>query len=586
MLTRLAACFDPALAAAAAPSFATTSSPPGSTTLSRDFSSTPGVALSDSTTSGTSTSRSRPPPTSTSPTDPARSSDEGTPLGVMIGAIAGAVGAVVLIAMLIMFLILRRRRRRAEQERILHEKAAGQGNGKHISRHFDPNYHSSKDWKHKHRSFLNILTPTSKGEGSFPSNEAGGKGGTKPISELFANPKSFFSPRTAPLPAGVGVQRAGNDSVETLRYTTTSERLKGRDRLDSFSSGSESSFGIGPPKVTAYVKAKHNAHSPIPPTAPVTASNATESMMSTTTTQYGVPAGQSDLLRAVNDMRTEQEVANGGTDRDDPLETPPVKDFDKHSSYPFPRVADPVIPITAATDSTMPITAPASPAPDTGKALPKPPGTIKTRISTNIPDPRFSSSAITIPRPPITPAHDFTLPPDEYRRKQSRRYSGPKTMYEEDDKSVVLPSLYEPSSGAARYSVSQRTDKRKSMAPSAATRSSGIWTVPNTPTKRTSASGFSEGDSVRYSATPSNDSRYPSFLPDAQTVARVKAAFGGATPPLRFPLPPSRSGSKDPEHEWERAKSKEKLSHEVKKIGRKSPVQERGNENGTRRAAA
>lgn len=504
-------------------------------------------------------------------------------MGVVIGAIAGAVGAVVLITMTVFLFILRRRRKRAAHPAQVQEKDDGQGNGKRSSRRFDPNYHSSTDWKQKHRSFLDMLTPTPKGDGGFPSKDKGGKGGTKPLSELFADPKSFFSPRTAPLPFGAeaGNINASRDSLDTLRYTTTSERLKGRDRTESFSSGSTLSFGVGPPKVMAYTKAKHGA-SPQPPTAPVSVGNGTESIMSNTTTQYGAPpAGQADLLRAVNDMR-EQEVR--AENKDDPLETPtPIRDYDKHTSYPFPRVATPPFPVVATTPPAAGPSSPRSPAPDTAKALPAPPSSIKTRISTKIPDSRFSSSAITLPQPPITPAHDFTLPPEEYRRKQTRHYSGPKTMYDEDNKSVVLPSLYSPMSGATRFSLSQRTDKAKSMAPSAA-RSSGIWTIPNSPAKRSSASaGESDGESIIFSATPSTDSRYPSFIPDAQTVARVKAAFGGSTAPLRFPLPPSRSGSKDPEHEWEKAKSKEKLSHEVKKIGRKGPIQERGNENSLRR---
>lgn len=501
-------------------------------------------------------------------------------MGVMIGAIAGAIGGVILLAMLIFFIVIRRRRKRnaaalAEdqsppQTSELPKERAGV---KRESRRFDPNYHSSVDWKNKHRSFLEMLTPTPKHDAFPPA-----KGKKAPMSELFNDPKSFFSPRPAPPPSGMVVATAKGsprptDSVESLRYTTTSERLKSRDRTESFSSGSELSFGVGPPKVTAYTKTKHATAAAGAGGGP---DNTTSvfSMSTATDPPSAIPAGQGHigLLQAVRDMDAD----------DDPLETPPAKNFDGHTSYPFPRVTTPpILPAAAASGPGRGSPRP----PNTGKALPSAP----SRISTKIPDPRFSSSAqtmVTLPQPPIAPAHDFTLPPDEYRRKQSRHYSGPEPMSGEYGRQGqdVLPSLYEPMTGATRFSLSQRTDIG----------GGGGASRPTTyaPTPKDSGDALSATGSFTFSAAPSSasgtDSKYSSFIPDAQTINKVKAAFGVSSPSptrtLRFPLPPNRSGSKGPEHEWEKAKTKEKLSHEVRKIGKKkSLTQERGNENSLRR---
>lgn len=594
-------------------------------------------------------------------------------MGVIIGAIAGSIGAIVLVALLIFFLILRRRKRKQNKLAPVitlpgqGDEKDGNGN-KRTSRRFDPNYHSSTDWKSKHRSFFEILTPkaetgdTNSAHGVGIGSRGGSKKGKpKPFSQLFT------SPRTAPLPFGqfkIQDPDANNNnnnnnhnSLESLRYTTTSERLGHKRDQESFSSGSELSFGLGQPNVQSYTKARHAA--PAFPQPAVTESILSQLTAGTGTgtgigtpgmgigMTYGAPPPQSALLQAVHERRR-------GEDEDDPLDTPPAKNFDKHSAYPFPRtppdsrIATPPVSSTGAIQPQGGAAAGAGAGPRE-KALPTTPGRIKTRISTKIPDPRFSTSttAITLPQPPITPAHDFTLAPDEYRRKQSRHISGGPRLTLEDAHAPtprtgdgngtgsVLPSLYEPGSAATRFSVSQRTD--------AGVGGGGLRPVtqftfgfcgPDLPSPRTkinwngtgtgkrgsggrsrsrdraeggngnvsegTTDGDGDGESIIFSAThsisASTDSRYSSFIPDAQTVARVKAAFVSSlnspspketgSPPLRFPLPPSRSGSKGPEHEWERAKSKQKLNQEVKKIGRKGggpAVQERGDENGLRR---
>lgn len=587
-------------------------------------------------------------------------------MGVMIGAIAGSIGAVVLVALLIFFLIIRRRKRsQSRLAPIITLPGGDEKDGyKRGSRRFDPNYHSSTDWKSKHRSFLEILTPkTEGGDGNSAYGVAGRdgskKGKSKPFSQLFT------SPRTAPLPFGqfqIKDPNASNSSVESLRYTTTSERLGHKRDQESFSSGSELSFGLGQPNVQGYTKARHAA--PAFPQPAVTESIFSQLTAGTGTgtpgmgigMTYGAPPPQSALLQAVNQMRKDE-------GEDDPLDTPPAKNFDEHSSYPFPRTP-PIIP-AGAFQSVSPKsggTLQGEPGGGTGvagvaggavgagareKALPTTPGRIKTRISTKIPDSRFSTTggAITLPQPPITPAHDFTLDPDEYRRKQSRHISGGPRLTLEDATTPrtgtrngtgtgtgsVLPSLYEPGSAATRFSVSQRTDAGAGVGggtgrsrpvtqftfgfggPDLVSPKTKInWNGNRNGTgKRGSISRSrdlnhdgddtdGDGESIIFSAThsisASTDSRYSSFILDAQTVARVKAAFVSSlnspspketgSPPLRFPLPPSRSGSKGPEHEWERAKTKKKLSQEVKKIGRKgaaAAVEERGDENGLRR---
>ena len=98
-----------------------------------------------------------------------------------------------------------------------------------------------------------------------------------------------------------------------------------------------------------------------------------------------------------------------------------------------------------------------------------------------------------------------------------------------------------------------------------------------------------DGESTIFSA--STDSRYPSFIPDAETVHRVKGMFGMSN--IQFPLPPttthrkSGSGSGNDEamspQEWNKAKSKAKLTQEVMNIGKKESIVERGNENGIRK---
>jgi hypothetical protein len=427
--------------------------------------------------------------------------------------------------MLVFFYFLRRKKRRAEEQG--HDESKQPDSADALApttgRRFDPSYHTSTDWKHKHRSFLEVL-----------ANPTGSNGKR-------ATGDSFFSPRTPPRPFALANQQSqrqrkdSNDSIESLRYTTTSERLQ-RDRNGSFSSGSEVSFGIGmtTPKVgTRYIKAKDVTN--ISVASPMTART------DMTSTHRG-PGG---LLEAINAMK------DSG---DDPLETPSTM-ATKHvegDSYPFP------------------------PTPPIEKALPRPPA-LKSRLSTKIPDSRFSS-AVALPQPPVTPAQDFTLPPEEYRRKQSRRYSGPRTITDDPRGSSTLPSLYEPLPGATRYSTSQRTEYSRTMS------------------KRISKGPMSDdGESLIFSA--STDSRYPSFIPDAQTVQRVKGMFGLSN--IQFPLPPStprirrksggsasasQSGDEGMSpQEWGKAKSKAKLTHEVMNIGKKDPIVERGNENGIRK---
>jgi hypothetical protein len=104
-----------------------------------------------------------------------------------------------------------------------------------------------------------------------------------------------------------------------------------------------------------------------------------------------------------------------------------------------------------------------------------------------------------------------------------------------------------------------------------------------------------DGESLIFSA--STDSRYPSFIPDAQTVQRVKGMFGLSN--IQFPIPPSTPRSRRKSggsasasgdeamspHEWGKAKSKAKLTQEVMNIGKKDPIVERGNENRIRKGS-
>jgi hypothetical protein len=214
--------------------------------------------------------------------------------------------------MLIFFFVLRRKRRRS----------VNQGDSPQLSnssdqpggRRFDPSYHTSTDWKHKHRSFLEIL--------ANPSKSAKKEHG---MTELINDPKSFFSPRTPPKPAFAQHQHQRNDSVETLRYTTTSERMNARDRTGSFSSGSELSFGIGPPKVGTYLKAKNATIAGTDMVSPMTART------DMTSTHRG-PGG---LLEAIKKME----------DEDDPLDTPSTIATGalEGNSYPFPKVHTPPV---------------------------------------------------------------------------------------------------------------------------------------------------------------------------------------------------------------------------------------------------
>lgn len=431
--------------------------------------------------------------------------------------------------MLVFLFFLRRKRRRAE-EQVESPKSDIRPEG--TGRRFDPSYHTSTDWKNKRKSFSDILANPNEKKGSGNGKRSTG------MTELFNDPKSFFSPRTPPRPFAMAQsqrqRKDSNDSIESLRYTTTSERLHSRERTGSFSSGSEVSFGVGPPRVTpTYMKAKDVTNISV-----VTPMTARTEMTST----HRGPGG---LLEAVNVMKRE--------DEDDPLTTPSTvaTRSEKGTSYPFPQVSTPV----------------------TSKALPRPPP-LKSRLSTKIPDSRFSSTPVALPPPPVTPAQDFTLPPEEYRRKQSRQYSGSKVVTRHPDTrgSSALPSLYEPQPGAPRFSVSQRTEYRKSVA---------------SPRKSTTVSD--DGDSMIFSA--STDSRYPSFIPDAETVQRVKGMFGLSN--IQFPLPPKtvhrksvNGGGHDEAmspQEWDKAKSKAKLTQEVMNIGKKDPVGERGDENGFRK---
>ena len=435
--------------------------------------------------------------------------------------------ATIIIAMLVFLYFLRRKKKRAEGQQVLSSDSADVppiGTG----RRFDPSYHTSTDWKHKHRSFLEVL-----------ANPTGSK-----EREKRATGESFFSPRTPPRPFALAAQQSqrqrkdSNGSIESLRYTTTSERL-GRDRMTSFSSGSEVSFGmgVGPPKVgTRYIKAKDVTN--ISVVSPMTART------EMTSTHRG-PGG---LLEAINIMKKEDE---------DPLETPSTIAPHTSDGYPFPLTPSP-----------------------TNKALPLPPA-LKSRLSTKIPDSRFStSSAVALPQPPVTPAHDFSLPPEEYRAKQSRRISRPKMTTDHDPRvSSVIPSLYEPLPGATRYSISQRTEYSRTMS------------------KRMSRGPIAgDGDSLLYSPPASTESRYSSFIPDAQTVQRVRGMFGMSN--IQFPLPPTTprvrrksggsaksSGSEGGMSlaEWGKAKSKAKLTQEVMNIGKKDPIVERGNENSLRK---
>jgi len=427
------------------------------------------------------------------------------------------VAASIIIAMLVFFYFLRRKRRRAEGQQELSSDSVD-APPPHTGKRFDPSYHTSIDWKHKHRSFLNVISTTK---------------------EKRATGESFFSPRTPPKPFALAHQQSmrqrkdSNDSIESLRYTTTSERL-GRDRTTSFGSGSEVSFGlgVGTPRVgVRYLKAKDVTN--ISVVSPMTART------DMTSTHRG-PGG---LLEAINTMKRED-------GDNDPLETASTIAMAHHTegdSYPFP------------------------PTPPIEKPLPRPPA-LKSRLSTKIPDSRFSS-AVAFSQPPMTPAHDFTLPPEEYRRKQS---GIPKSITEDPRGSSTLPSLYEPFPGATRYSLSQRTEHSKRGSE-----------------RRSRGAMSDDGESSIFSA--STESRYPSFIPDAQTVHRVKGMFGLSN--IQFPLPPTtpRVGRKSGEsagasgdelaspHQWVKAKSKAKSTHEVMNIGKKDPIVERGNENGIRK---
>jgi hypothetical protein len=523
------------LAAAAAPSFATTSLAPGTTTLSRSFApvSSPSTSsLSSGTTRSGSpqtlspTNSSAAVPSATAQPGPdqgTENQDNDTPWAIILGSIGGAVAAVVVVAMLVFFFFLRRKRRRTV-ERVEPPKPEAQPE---TGSRFDPLYHTSTDWKNKRKSFLDVLVNPNERKGGNGKRSTG-------MTELFNDPKSFFSPRTPPRPFALAQsqrqRKDSNDSIESLRYTTTSERLHSRERTGSFSSGSEVSFGVGPPKIVpTYVKAKRATNVSV--VSPMTAR----------TDMGSTHRGPGGLLEAVNVMKRE--------DEDDPLETPSTiaTRSDKGGSYPFPRVSTP----------------------PPNKALPRPPP-LKSRLSTRIPDSRFSSTPVALPLPPVTPAQDFTLPPEEYRRKQSRQYSGSKVITRDPRGSSALPSLYEPQPDAPRFSVSQRTDYRKSVA-----------------SPRKSAVMSDDGDSMIYSA--STDSRYPSFIPDAETVSRVKGMFGLSN--IQFPLPPTKvhrkSGNGVDEamspQEWNKAKSKAKLTQEVMNIGKKDPIVERGNENGIRK---
>jgi hypothetical protein len=405
----VAARFDPAFAAAAAPSFATRSPAPASTTLSRSFppavpstSSAPSqssVSQSFTAASITGTSSSLPSATDTNTSDTSigdKAGNAGTPWAIILGSIGGAVAAIIVVSMIIFFCFVRRKRRRqrstgaegmATEPKITPDNPSG--------RRFDPSYHTSKDWKH--RSFLDMLSSGQAAPGLGASTNTSTKRQSKRMTELFNDPKSFFSPRAAPRPFAAALKYSNsNESIETLRYTTTSERLKSRNRTESFSSGSEVSFGVGPPKVVptamgmGYTKAKDSRPQP------------RDSGMSVTP---GVITGGPDapgLLAAVKVMKKE--------DGDDPLDTPsstytpPPRAFGDSPGYPFPRVTTP-------------------PALLVHKGLSKPPP-LKSRLSTKIPDSRFSTTsstsavAIPLPHPPVTAATDFTLPPEEYRRKQ------------------------------------------------------------------------------------------------------------------------------------------------------------------------
>jgi hypothetical protein len=291
---------------------------------------------------------------------------------------------------------------------------------------------------------------------------------------------------------------------------------------------------VGTPKVgVKYLKAKDVTN--ISVVSPMTART------DMTSTHRG-PGG---LLEAINTMKRED-------GDNDPLETPSTIATGRHTegdSYPFP------------------------PTPPMEKSLPRPPA-LKSRLSTKIPDSRFSS-AVALPQPPVTPAYDFTLPPEEYRRKQS---GVPKSITDDPRGSSTLPSLYEPFPGATRYSLSQRTEYSKRNS------------------KRGSRGAMSDdGESLIFSA--STDSRYPSFIPDAQTVQRVKGMFGLSN--TQFPLPPSTPRSRRKSggsasasgdevmspQEWGKAKSKAKLTQEVMNIGKKDPIVERGNENRIRKGS-
>jgi hypothetical protein len=208
--------------------------------------------------------------------------------------------------MLVFFYFLRRKKRRAEgQQELSSDSADGPPTG--TAKRFDPSYHTSIDWKHKHRSFLDVLAKTK---------------------EKRATGDSFFSPRTPPKPFALAHQQSmrqrkdSNDSIESLRYTTTSERLE-RARTTSFSSGSEVSFGLGmgTPKVgVKYLKAKDVTN--ISVVSPMTART------DMTSTHRG-PGG---LLEAINTMKRED-------GDNDPLETPSTIAMTHHTegdSYPFP----------------------------------------------------------------------------------------------------------------------------------------------------------------------------------------------------------------------------------------------------------
>jgi hypothetical protein len=135
-----------------------------------------------------------------------KSGDAGTPWAIILGSIGGAIAGIIILAMLIFFCFLRRKRRNPPLSTVPAEGMEPKVIAKHVSespdkpagRRFDPSYHTSKDWKHKHRSFLDMLAgPTGAGgpaAGEGESTATKTKRQSKRMTELFNDPKSFFSP--------------------------------------------------------------------------------------------------------------------------------------------------------------------------------------------------------------------------------------------------------------------------------------------------------------------------------------------------------------------------------------------------------